>query len=351
NGMLIVLAREVQQAETPEEVAKACRRSPSLAKALLDSGAHPHHVTRMISSVCDAACVKLIALAEEKFGVSPVPFAFIALGSHGRQEMTLASDQDNAIIYKQPSNSELIPQIEEHMNNIGSFVCSWLNEAGYPFCNGDIMAKNPKWCKPIEVWKKYFTDWISLPDSQQLLRFSIFFDFRTVCGDVELANDLRNYIFEVLNNTQSFYPHFAQNSLLFKPPTRIFGRVISGGVSGESSGQLDLKDAVMPIVNFARLYALNKEIEDTNTLERIYSLAALGVIRESSSQDIAMAYDFLIKLRLQNQAESLSSNSPIDNTISYRKLAQLEQTLLNQSFAQITAIQKRISYDYLGGTV
>ncbi len=347
----IVLSREVQQADTPEEVARHCLRVPGLAKSLLDSGAHPHQVTRMISSVCDAATMRLIALAEKKLGPAPVPYAFLALGSHGRQEMTLTSDQDNAIIYSLPAEPEAQLAAESYLHELGVFVCEGLDKAGYKFCSGNVMAQNPRWCQPVAVWKQYFSNWINLPEPRQLLEFTIFFDFRPVYGSVELAQELRRHVFGELRAQPAFYPHFAQNSLLFKPPTRLLGRIISGGAGGDHPGSLDLKDALMPLVSFARLYALRLEMDDTHTTNRVEALVEHDVLQESSGQEILTAYDFLMRLRLHHQASKLASGQVADNTINYRGLGQTERTLLNQSFAQITAVQKRISYDFLGGTV
>ncbi len=346
----IVLSREVQQAATAEDVARCCLRIPGLAKALLDSGAHPRHVTRLVSSVCDAATVRLIALAQERLGPAPAPFVFLALGSHGRQEMTLASDQDNAIVYAQPADAEAQAQVESYMHELGAFVCEWLERAGYPLCSGDVMARNPRWCKPLPVWKKYFSDWINLPEPQQLLEFTIFFDFRAVHGSVALSQELRRHVFEMLRHQPSFYPHFAQDSLLFKPPTRLFGRILGSGAGSEHT-QLDLKDALMPIVSFARLYALRLEMDDTHTIDRLNALVEQNVLQESSGAEIVSAYDLLMRLRLQHQAAMVTTDQVADNVINYRGLGQPEQTLLNQSFAQIAAVQKRISYDFLGGTV
>ncbi len=346
----IVLTREVEQAGTPEEVVACCRRAPGLARSLLNCGAHPRHVTRMISSVCDAATVRLIALAEAELGPSPLPFVFLALGSHGRQEMTLSSDQDNAIVYAPPPDAGAQPQVDEYLGKLSRFVCETLDRAGYPFCRGDVMAQNPKWCKSLSVWKQYFSDWIERAEPQQLLEFAIFFDFRPVSGAMELAHELRRHVYTALRSRALFFPYFAQNSLLFKPPVRLFGRILVGGAGGESHGLLDLKDAMMPIVSFARLYALRAELDDTHTLDRLNALVEAKVLPESSRQEVTTAYEFLMRLRLQHQAGEIPSGQEPDNVINYRRLGQLEETLLNQSFAEIAAVQKRISYDFLGGT-
>ncbi|MHB1461392.1 MAG: DUF294 nucleotidyltransferase-like domain-containing protein [Armatimonadota bacterium] len=341
-----ILSREIQQAASPEAVAQQCMRLPELAKALLDSGAHPCHITQMITSVCDSATVSLIELAQQKLGKAPVPFVFLALGSHGRQEMTLASDQDNAIIYEAPADAEVRAQAESYLQELSNYVCNWLAEAGYPLCHGNVMARNPRWCQPLSVWKQYFTDWISLPEPQQLLEFTIFFDFRPIYGTTELAQQLRRHVHQMISTQPSFYPHFAQNSLLFKPPTRLFGRI-----GGEHQKPPDLKEALIPLVSYARLYALKAGLDDTNTTSRIQALMRSNAIQESSGQDIISAFEFLMKLRMQHQTTMVASGQLADNAINLRRLGLADQTMLSQSFTAITAIQKRISYDFLGGSV
>ena len=343
----IVLNREIARAATAEEVVHSCRRTPGLAQSLIDSGAPPDRITRLISSVCDTATERFIALAQAELGPSPVSFAFIALGSQGRQEQTLASDQDNAIIYRFADDRET-PGAAAYLVKLGERVCGWLDQAGYPFCKGQVMAQNPRWCQPLQVWKQYFSEWIRKAEPQQLLEFSIFFDFRTVHGEPELAQELRRHVHEALQASPPFLPHLAQNSLLFKPPLRLFGRIVAGG---EPAGQLNLKDALMPIVSFARLYSLGQGLHETHTLERLAALAAQGVLPEESQEETAAAYNVLMRLRLRNQAEELQAGRDPGNVVSTRKLRHHEETLLNQSFAQIVAIQKRISQDYLGGTI
>jgi CBS domain-containing protein len=233
---------------------------------------------------------------------------------------------------------------------LGTRVCGWLHDAGLPMCRGNVMARNPKWCQSLATWKQYFAGWIERAEPQELLEFSIFFDFRAVCGDVALARELRRYVHEALRNCQAFFPHFAQNSLQFKPPMRLFGRILGGTAAGEHPGSLDLKDAMMPIVNFARLYALRHEINETHTLDRLDALAGQDVLLPSSREEITAAYDFLMRLRLRHQVAAHRAGQPLDNLVNHRKLGHSEQTLLKQAFGQIDAVQKKISYDFLGGT-
>ncbi len=342
----IVLTREIAEALTAEEVVRSCRRVPALARALILSGAFPERVTSLLSSVCDAATRRFIELAQSDLGPSPAPFAFVALGSHGRQEQTLFSDQDNAIIYQTPDGQE-DPTAAAYLQELGRRVCAWLDQAGYPYCRGEVMAQNPRWCQPLATWESYFAEWIRRAEPPQLLEFSIFFDLRPVWGEEELAHRLRRSVHGFVQESPSFLPHFAQNSLLFKPPLRLFGRLVG---SIDHVRQLNLKDALMPIVNFARLYALRHDLAQTHTLERLTALAELGALPAASRDETAAAYGLLVRLRLRHQSDALQSGGEPDNIINARGLNQVEGTQLNQAFTQIEALQKRISQEFLGGS-
>lgn len=342
----LVLSRQVQQAATTDEVEGHCRQVPDLAKALLSSGAHPRQVTRMVSSVCDAASVRLLELAEAELGPAPVPYVFLALGSHGRQEMTLASDQDNAIVYAEPP-AELLGQTEAYMRRLSEWVCGGLHKAGYRQCSGDVMARNHRWRQPLSVWRRYFTEWISMPEPQQLLQFSVFFDFRPVYGDESLASSLREHIAAVLRQHPAFYPQFAHDALQFRPPARFLGRLLPG----DHAGQLNLKELQTPIVAFARLYALRHGIDDTHTVARLEALQKQQVLQASSVHELVAAYDLLTRLRLNGQASQQAAGQPVDNTVRYRMLGPSDQALLHESFTQIAAVQKRIGYDFHGGAL
>lgn len=345
-----VLAREISRSTCPEAVAEQCRRVAGVVETLVEGGARARNVTRMISSVCDAATARFVALAIDQIGPPPVPFVFLALGSQGRMEQTLFTDQDNAIVYLLSGDGGDMQIAESYLGQLGTLVCHWLDESGYALCRGQTMAQNARWCRPVEDWKAYFETWIRAAAPQQLLEFSIFFDFRTVYGPVEPALSLRRHIHELLRDAPDFFPHLAQQALEFKPPYRLFGKIFVPGGSAEHGGGLNLKDAMMPIVSFARLYALRHEIEETHTLDRLDALAETEALSAGSHEELVDAYEFLMRLRLRHQLQLLQAGQPLDNTVPLRTLGHGERAMLKEVFAQIAAIQKRISYDFLGGT-
>jgi predicted metal-dependent phosphoesterase TrpH len=147
----------------------------------------------------------------------------------------------------------------------------------------------------------------------------------------------------------AFFHHFAQNALMFKPPFRLLGNIYLSGGATEHAGEINLKDAMMPMVSFARLYALRHGINQTHTLERIEALSERGLILPSSRDEIVASYDFLMQLRLQTQIAAIQTERQPQNIIHPGRLGYIQQELLKQAFAQIAAVQKKVSYDFLGG--
>jgi PAS domain S-box-containing protein len=344
----IVLTREVARAGTVNQVAKQTKRMPVLAKTLLDSSARPRHVTNMVSSICDAATERLVDLAIQELGPPPTHFAFIAMGSQGRKEQTLLTDQDNGILYALTPQDDA-QQVQEYFLQLGQRVCDGLNHAGYPYCRGQVMANNPRWCRSLPDWQSDFETWVQKSEPQEIIYLSTFFDFRIVVGDTALTNALRHTIHTVLAEQPGIFYHFAQNALLYKPPLRLLGSLYIGTGDTENAGEINLKDAMMPIVGFARLYALRHQISQTHTLERLEALAERSHILSTSRDEIISAYDFLMQIRLQSQLKALQEGQPLRNTIHPSQLGSMQQESLKQAFSQISAVQKKISYDFLGG--
>ncbi len=343
----MVLTREISRSQTPADVARSSERTSPLVKALIDSSARPRHVTSMLASICDAASERLIQLALADLGPPPAPFVFVAMGSQGRQEQTLLTDQDNGIIYS-PDEKTNPEMAADYFMKLGSSVCESLNLAGYPFCQGRVMASNPRWCRSLPEWLAGFNAWVQTPESQEIIDLSIFFDFRPVFGDAELSHEMRRHIHAVLLQSPAFFNFYAQNSLMFKPPLRLLGNIYLSGGATEHAGEINLKDAMMPIVSFARLYALRHQINQTNTLKRIEALAERNIILPSSRDEITTAYDFLMQLRLQNQLAAIQAGKSPNNLIHPGKLGYIQQEMLKQAFAQISIIQKRVGFDFPG---
>ena len=341
-----MLAHEIRRAGSPAEVATARARLPVLVKTLSDWGARPRTVTRVISAVSDAVVERLVGLAVEDLGPPPARFAFLALGSEGREEQTLATDQDNAILFEDTA-PEALAAVTEYFCRLGSRVCDGLQQAGYAYCEGEMMASNPRWVQPLSKWKDYFGQWIHASSPQDLLQVNMFFDFRAVVGEASLAVDLRRRIESTLREHPPFFLHFAQNALLYKPPIGMFGKIVTDS-GGDNPRTFSVKEAMMPMVNFARLYALKNGVGETNTLVRLLRLFDLGVLTRSSYEEVSGAYEHLMEIRLRHQARAVGDGQRPGNHVNPRDLSEMDEAVLKKALGQVSLVLKKISFDFLG---
>ena len=343
-----VLTSEISTAGSFAELRRSFSQMPVMMKTIVDTGVKPVNVTRMISSFADSLTKRIIEIAESEIGLPPVSYAFISPGSHGRGEPTLVSDQDNAIIFKDIEDDEEVEKVRKYFTSLGGIVSAELARAGFNLCKGNIMAGNPQWVCPLSEWKKYFAAWIAEPKAEELLKFNMFFDFRLIYGDSSLVQDLKDHIRLFLHANPAFFGHLAQNTLLFKTPLGFMGNIIFN-TDDESNEVLDVKEALLPIVSFARIYALKHNISQTNTYDRLFQLNENNIILESSYNEIKNVYDFLMQMRLNNQSAAMDRNLEPGNIVTKSSLTHIETALLKNSLNQISDIQKKITYDFMGG--
>ncbi len=342
-----VLLWEIRNASNPDDIAGANKILPYLITTLIESGAKPQNINHLTTMVSDAIVKKFIEFAIEQLGPPPVKFSFVVFGSEGREEQTLRTDQDNAIIYEDPSpGSE--KDVGEYFLSMGVKVCTWLNDAGYTFCEGKIMAMNPDYCQSLSVWKQYFSKWVFSATGEDLLRAKIFFDFRTGYGDEVIEHDLREHLNSIVPDNSRFFQFLARNILVMSPPIGRFGNFIVE-TSGIHRGSFDIKASIMPIVDFARIYALKNKIKTANTMMRLSALHDMKILTDLNYQEMVQAYTYLMQIRLRIQAEAVSKlkRNP-DNYVCPKNLTSIEQKLLKEIFSQTKNFQVRLSYDFTG---
>ncbi len=154
------LARHIEQQQTIEDLAVAQKRIGDLLPLLMREGARASHITRVVAELNDRVMVKVLELAEEKFGPPPVPYCWVVLGSEGRREQTFKTDQDNALIYADPAEEDRA-RASEYFEKLAVYAQEALEKCGYPACTGGWMASNPRWRMPLKAWQAMFREWIS----------------------------------------------------------------------------------------------------------------------------------------------------------------------------------------------
>ena len=343
------IVREIAQARFVNQIVQVHRQVPKLVQALINTGAKAQNVTRFLTTVSDAILQKLIGFAIDEMGPPPARFVFMILGSEGRKEQTLKTDQDNAIIIEDLPDTAA-QEVMEYFTKFSESVCGWLDEVGYDFCKGGVMAKNPRWCQPLKVWKKYFTNWIHTAEPEALLQASIFFDFRGAYGDTALIDDLRDHLFKSLVGWPGFFRHMAENAMFFTPPIGFFRNFLVES-EGEHRDSFDIKAAMQPVVDYARIYALNHRIAETNTLGRLRDLLDQKKISAQQFQELDTVYSYLMQQRFVRQVRaSIEENGKPDNYINPKKLSRIEQTTLKEIFKRIEKFQAKLSFDFTGMT-
>ncbi len=322
-----MIRQEIRAAGSVEDLTECRSRVADLVRGLVAGGARPRSAVRVFSMASDLIVERLVDFAVRELGDPPAAFAFVAIGSEGRREQTPASDQDNAIVYADAADAE---KARRYFVSLGESVCRRLNEVGVPYCQGGIMAMNPEWCVPLEKWRGYFARWIREPEPEQVLRFNIFFDLRCTTGNGELVEALLRTARDLVAATPSFLLHLAQDSLGKRVP------------ANRKAGDIDLKEAMSLVVNFARVYSLRHGVDATNTLERLDDLRDARVLSRSSHANITQAYELLMRLRLG--LDSLTHRAAVDPA----SLPRDQQALLRDAVAELPVLQKKMAFDFLG---
>lgn len=342
-----LLLQEISNAPTPDAIIRLSAIQPYFVATLIGSGAKPQIVNSLTTTINDAIRKKCIEFAIEELGPPPAAFAFMVFGSEGREEQTLHTDQDNAIVYTDVS-PERNDSVREYFLAMGKAVCRWLNDAGYVFCKGNNMAMNPELCQPVAVWKKYFGAWVYSATGEDLLRTKIFFDFRYAYGDEPMVDGLKDHLDRVVCDNFRFLQILARDILNMVPPIGRFGKFIVE-TSGDNRGGLDIKKAMVPIVDFARIYALRHGIKTSNTIKRLDALRDQKILTDLNHQEMVQAYCYLMQMRLNVQSEAvLYGKKQPDNILFPKKLTSIEQRLLKEIFTQTKSYQNRLSYDFTG---
>ncbi len=325
----------IGKATDVEEVVAAATHVPSMVQQLMAADARAETVGRLVTSVTDAACVRLAELAEEKLGAAPMPFAFVCFGSQARMEQTAYSDQDNALILsREPTDPEA-----QYFSQWARFVCDGLAAAGYRLCPGDIMATNPRWSVSVATWRDYVTAWVAAPTPEAVLNAAVFFDARHLYGDIALTRSYRSWSLTQAAAHPLFLGQLAANGVEFKPPIGFFRRFVVEK-DGEHRDRLDLKRrGVTPVIELARVLALSEKLEVTNTFDRLRALGPTPALAPDDALDLTVALEHVGYYRLQHQRRQIDRGEQPDNYLDPNELSRLERDDLKRAFVAISAHQ------------
>ena len=334
------LVREIEEAGSIDELKVLHGRIEGLVTHLVGTGISTRDLGRLIAHLNDRVLIRLITLLRSgRFADLSEKFAFVVLGSEGRREQTLTTDQDNAIIYADDLNADEIAAIEAFAHELIDAVIA----IGIPPCPGGIMAKHAEWRRSLGEWSDALNQWLGTPTPEHILTGSMFFDLRTLYGDPSLEQALKAHIARRLQLEPLFLRYAAANVLRFHTPLNWFGR-FRVEREGERRGQLDVKKAgIFAITEGVKVLALEAGIMDGGTCERLAGLVAAGVFDQSRADDLETTFNTLVYFRLRGQVNAIRGGATPTNYIDLQHFSRTEKGRLKLALEGVDTFQEFLS--------
>jgi len=335
------ISSEILAAQSLDGLVVASLHIRQYARNLLSQGVTGQRLTGLVSYLNDLITDQLIKITAPKFNIDLNQFCWLALGSEGREEQTIATDQDNALIVPDDVDDVAMQQYLLFSREVNE----GLDACGYPLCKGNVMASNPTYCRRVGEWLKQCADWIDSGSPQDLLDSSIFFDFRPISGNYRLAEPLQRFVAQAAARTPRFVALLATNAMNWKVPLTMFGGIDTEKIGGQAAIDVKLHGTAL-IVDFARIYALAKGITERNTKTRLEAVAQALGYDDARAADWVATFEFLQTLRLKAQMDddALGGNP---NAVAFDSLSKVDKVILKAAFNVMRTMKHRLQLDYV----
>jgi CBS domain-containing protein len=327
-----LVAVQIRKAETIDELKQASFDLINIIKKLHAKGTKVDYIAKLISEINEKIYEKLYYMIVPQELCQKA--CLIVMGSEGRKEQMLKTDQDNALIIDDEMDASVYAPYMKRFTEV-------LIDFGFPPCEGNIMVSNPYWCKPMREYRVEIARWCDMPSMEDVMNLAIFFDALCVAGDAKMLSSLKASIFEKTRGQDVFMANFAKAAVAFETPIGMFTNLIA------NNNKIDVKKGgIFPIVQGVRSLALQHGIEETDTVGRIKALVHQGIIDEDFAGALGEAFDTLLNLRLKDRLARSASGTAFDNLIDITALNQLELELLKDSFKIVNKFKKFLSHHF-----
>ncbi|MEO5339281.1 MAG: DUF294 nucleotidyltransferase-like domain-containing protein [Magnetococcus sp. MYC-9] len=333
---LLDRAVRLHQSRSLAELAEEARAQVSWVHALVAKGMKVHYLGRLSRELDRQLLQKVASLLAAPEFLAHV--CILVMGSEGRGEQIIRTDQDNALLADAHCS-------DQEIHCFRHAFTSALLQLGYPVCPGDVMMSNPRWGSRLADFKDRMRTWMENPTPDNLMQLAICYDARAVVGNVGLFLEARDFFMAHLPNDQAFYAHFAMPVLAFKTPLGLFKRFIVE--KGDKQGQIDLKKSgIFPIVHGVRSLALEQRLLDPNTVRRIRGLVRCGVLERAFGMDLIEAFDFVSGLRIKVRLDYLVHSKPATDFLLLNTLGRLDRENLRDCFVLVDRFKQLVSYHF-----
>ena len=334
----LLLTKQIRNAKDAETLKYIRKKASELTQGYIEQEIPIYFVTKVISEINTAITKRAIRLSIKEIGKEPpASYSWLAVGSQGRKEQLLMTDQDNALVFENVSEEEY-PSTKKYFLELASKVSEKLNIVGFEYCPANIMASNPNWCSSLNEWKKQFKDWIKHPTSEKILNSVIFFDFELIHGDEILYSKMTKSVFKYINKKQIFLGFLSKATLDNPAPLGFFKQFLLEH-DGENKDDFNIKSrAIRPLVDAARIYSLYHNISVNNTIARYEKI----IEAEPQNKDIFESCANAFKILLQFRTSQGLTNNDDGKFVNINDLSKADRLKLKGCFKPIKNIQESL---------
>jgi CBS domain-containing protein len=336
---VLSMIRTIEDAADLSQLNLMRREVEKILSVLIPDGAMASQACKIVSEFNDKVVKRVIQFAEDVCGPSPCAFAWLGLGSEGRREQTLFTDQDNAIIFE----DSLSDNSHEYFMRLSERIVQGLHECGIPLCKGNVMATNPKFFGSLRQWKERTASWIRNTDLSEpgLMDTYVFLDFRSIHGDQALEKELRRYTNELIAENLFFLKSMAERIITIPMPIGFLKHFIVEK-TGKYKDRLNIKlYGLVPLITCIKILSLQYGLTETNTLERIGKLKNKGIISPAHKEALDQAFETLLALKIQNNLILIDQGKDFGNYVNPADLSLRQAQLLKEAFWAILQLQKK----------
>lgn len=341
------VAHRIQSEQTLDGLREIGKEVDRFLYALVSEKAPPRELLDVMTELYDKLTRQVIRYCEQKMedeglGAPPVPYCFVNLGSAGRREQALRTDQDNAIVYADPQ-ADQAGAVREYFLTLGRKIVDGLAECGFQRYTPGVVGSDPAWCRAQSDWKDTLRDWIYGMEPEEIRRLAVFLDFRPVFGEYKLADDLWTTVFDAFDKQTVVAHMLTSDETRFRAPLTMLGGFITEK-SGPHKDQLNLKTSVcMHIVNGIRVFAMSSKIKETSTFGRLDRLVDAGVMAREDAEFIRASLETIMMFRIRENVIKHRQGQPADDYITPSELSKRERAVLRDALSVIGRLQKLTS--------
>ncbi len=332
-----LIAQRLERADSVDELVVIADQMTKSIQILRSNGMRAQQLAQLTQVLNSSLIEKAWRI------IAPVEFieksCLLVMGSEGRGEQILKTDQDNALIMQDGVDPVLAQQTCEEFSRT-------LTRLGYPPCNGKIMVNNPDWRKTATEFRQTVFQWCHAPALDSMMQLAIFVDAKVVAGDENIFAEVKDYLYRLLSDDAGQLGQFARSINLFDTQSQGF---FSQLIHRDSATSLDIKKmGIFPVVHGVRSLALQARLSETNTFERINRLSHIGVLDASLAKDLSESLSFMMDLRLDaglsNMAVCAFGNN--HNQVDMQALTTLERDLLKVALQVVKRFKQKINQHF-----